>query len=66
MKDTNEHIIGSEVTDKTTGLRGIVRGRAVLAHGAVELLVQPKGCQTDGTPLKQTWMHEFYLEEVDA
>jgi len=61
--ESTRNVIGCNVVEPATGLRGRVRARAEYESGQVDLLVQPKGVQSDGSRLKATWVNEKYLRE---
>jgi hypothetical protein len=55
-------MIGMTVTDKISGITGVVRGVKVLYSGCEHILVQRKGTDTNGDPIPPLWLDLAGLE----
>lgn len=55
------HDFGQEGTDKVTGFKGVIIGRAVFMNGCARVAVQPK-VDKDGKTRKLEWFDETMVE----
>jgi len=53
--------LGTTVRDMVTGFEGIAMGRATYIFTSPQVLVQPRGMQTEGAPIPAQWFEEARL-----